>query len=748
MERGSVQGTGRQARRFSLAALLLGFLGHLLQRRGNAAIALACYREAVRFRPGDSGTLGEIGKIHFAARRFDEAADAFRDALQGEPRNAELHNRLGLALEMSWKLDEAERCYRNALQCRPHYAAALNNLGNIHRYASRLDDAEACYRAALTADPGYVEAHSNLGIVLTELKRYKEAEACCREALRLRPGFAGAMNNLAGVFKSMGRLDEAERTYREALSLDPGLLEAQVNLAVVRNDATRLAAALPYFENEFRRNPDSAFTNNRLGLALQAQGRVDEAQAYFERALELEPDNLDARANLGNNFVFQADIEKALPCYRKVIDTQPSISTHHSYAMYIHNVPDIPPSEIFEVHREWARNHADVLTPLEPNHGNSPDPAKKLKVGYVSADFCRHSVAYFIEPVIARHNVSSFEVYCYANVAEPDAVTERFKAIPGVIWRDTRLKTHDELADLIREDGIDILIDLIGHTSGSRLPVFARKPAPVQVTYLGYPDTTGLKAIDYRITDARADPPGMTERYHSEELVRMPHTFLVYLPPKDAPEVAPAPVEHKGHITFGSFNNLAKINGHVIRLWTRVMHAVPGSRLVLKSFVFSSEKARMRFMEMFAKEGIAGDRIDLLMFLPDVSSHLEIYREIDIGLDPFPYNGTTTTCEAMWMGVPVVTLAGTAHVSRVGVSLLDSVGLDGLVARDEDEYVRMAAELARDHVRLRGLRSSLRQRMLASPLADAEGFTRDLEASYREMWKRWCSARKSTKVER
>lgn len=734
MRSGVVSARGR------IFAVLYRVLGRLFQRRENTAIALICLKEAVRLNPGDTESLSLIGRIHFANNKLEAAAEAFKEALRSAPNSAEIHNILGVTLEKMWMLEEAEEHYLAALNLKPAYASAQNNLGNIRRYSRRFDEAEACYRAALVADPDYVEAHSNLGIVLNELERFEEAEAACRTALRLRPGFAGAVNNLAVVLRNQGRLEEAEHAYREALSLDPNLLEAQVNLGVLRNDAVRLASAVTYLEQELKRNPRSTFANMFLGLALQTLGRYDEAHPYLETALELEPTNLDARTNLGNNLIFQADVESALTCYREVLAIRPHSGAYLSYLLYVHNAPGMSPAEIFEKHLDWAKHHADPLRDATVPHKNSPDLQRKLKIGYVSSDFCRHSVSYFIEPVIRRHDRSSFDVYCYSNVVEPDTVTERLKTIPDIHWREIRIKTHEEVAELIRDDGIDILVDLIGHTNGCRLQVFARKPAPVQVTYLGYPDTTGLSTIDYRITDAYADPIGLTDQYHTEKLVRMPRSFLTYLPLANAPDVAPPPFEKKGYITFGSFNNLPKMNRKVLELWAKILHAVPDSRLILKSITFKSARAKVRFVEILAELGIPEERVDLVAFIPDVASHLDLYREVDIGLDPFPYNGTTTTCEAMWMGVPVITLAGVTHVARVGVSLLTNVRLESLIARDEDEYLNLAKALAGDRARVRQLRYAMRDMIRSSPLADADGFTRELEAAYRSMWTRWCAA--------
>lgn len=358
-------------------------------------------------------------------------------------------------------------------------------------------------------------------------------------------------------------------------------------------------------------------------------------------------------------------------------------------------------------------------------------------MGYVSPDFHAHSVAYFIEPVLARHDPAAVETYCYAEVAQPDAFTEHMKTL-AAHWRGTFGRSDDEVADMIRNDAIDILIDLAGHTAHNRLAVFARRPAPVQVTYLGYPNTAGLPQMDYRLTDAAADPPGQ-EVYYTESLVRLPQGFLCYAPPHESPAVGPLPAATGGCITFGSFNALPKMNNEVIALWARVLQSVPGARLILKNKSLQDAKTCERYRQHFHPP----ERIELLGWLDDPADHLSIYHRVDIALDTFPYNGTTTTCEALWMGVPVITLAGERHAGRVGLSLLTQLGLTELIAKTPDEYVRLAVALAGNRERLAALRAGLRERMRRSPLCDAQSFTRDLEAAYREMWHKWCEGRKA-----
>jgi predicted O-linked N-acetylglucosamine transferase (SPINDLY family) len=369
-------------------------------------------------------------------------------------------------------------------------------------------------------------------------------------------------------------------------------------------------------------------------------------------------------------------------------------------------------------------------------HSNDRSRERRLRIGYVSSDFRQHSVGYFIEPVLAHHNHDRFEIFCYSNDIKEDEVTGRLQSYADH-WRRLIGLSDEQAANQIRADRIDILIDLSGHTRGNRLLVFARKPVPVQVTWLGYPTTTGLSTMDYRLTDGFADPVGMTEHFHSEQLVRLPECFSCYQPP-EAPEVSGLPAREKDYVTFGSFNNLAKINREVMAVWARILQAVPGSHLTLKNTGLGAGTVQQRVRETFMGLGVAPERLALLGNDPSSRAHLERYWNIDIGLDPFPYNGATTTCDALWMGVPLVALAGKTHAGRVGVSQLSNLELTELIGNTTEEYVAIATRLARDLERLSQLRAGLRARLAASPLTEAPRFTKNLEQAYLAMWKDWC----------
>jgi predicted O-linked N-acetylglucosamine transferase (SPINDLY family) len=477
-----------------------------------------------------------------------------------------------------------------------------------------------------------------------------------------------------------------------------------------------------------------------LGVLLERKERFEEALAAYRQAIFYKPDLANAHYNMGNLLMELWRVEEALGAYRAALAVKPDFAAAHSNLVYdLHYVPDIKPEVIAEEHRRWNRQHAAPLAKFIRRHENERDPARRLRVGYVSPDFCEHAVAPMVLPLVASHDRSGFEIFCYGQVERPDAMTERFRQAADH-WRDTTGWSDEQMAEEIRQDRIDILVDLAGHTGGNRLLVLARKPAPVQVARQGYPDTTGLATIDYRITDAYADPPGASERLHTEKLIRLAPTNWIYQPPEEAVALEVTPLA-EGPVTFGCFNNLAKVTEPMLRRWAQILAAVPGSRLLLKARALAAASVQARVRAILAAEGIAPERVELGGWRMTAREHLALYQRVAIALDPFPYQGTTTTCEALWMGVPVVSLAGRTHVARVGVSLLSNVGLPELIAQSEAEYVRIAVALAQDRRRLEELRAGLRQRMRASPLLDWPRFARQMEGAYREMWRTWCAGK-------
>ncbi len=569
-------------------------------------------------------------------------------------------------------------------------------LGSVLQAQGNLPAAIEAYQRALQLDPLRAKTHNNLGCLLEAAGQAQGAMQCYLEAVRLDSRLADATYNLGNLQKQAGDFEHAAANMRNAIVLEPRRAEWLCNLGGLQHDRLQLDEAIGSFRAAIQADPRHAPAHAQLASVLLMTGMHDEAIAALERAHALGPD--------------------------PAIESWLLLARHYGAAQ--------DAADLFARHRAWAQRHADGVLRASVHPARRRTSPRRLNVGYVSPDFMRHPVAGFIEPVIGAHDRDRFEVFCYSSASSDDAVTRRLRSLADH-WRDIAGLPDDHVADRIRADGIDILVDLAGHTGGSRLLVLAHKPAPVQATWIGYPDTSGMAAMDYRITDAIADPPGSTEHLHTEKLVRLPGGFLCYNAPADAPHPAPRAT---GPITFGSFNGLAKLTPQMVELWAKLLGAVPGSRLLVKTYGLAAESARRALREAFSRHGIAGDRLELRPPDGGFAEHLAAYLELDIVLDVFPYNGTTMTCEALWMGVPVVTLAGATHVSRVGASLLERVGLRDLVAATPAEYLDIALRLARDEPRRRELRGSLRERMRRSPLTDARRFTRDLESAYHRLW--------------
>ncbi|HYM09661.1 MAG TPA: tetratricopeptide repeat protein, partial [Bryobacterales bacterium] len=645
----------------------------------------------------------------------------------------------GRRLHLAGKIRQAEKIYRRLLTRDPGDAEALHALGVIAFQNGQLEPAAELIGRALAAKPSEPVYHHNLGQLREAQGRPAEAVACFERALQMRPDSLDSLRALSRLLFSQGREAAAVPWLRRYAQIEPDNPEALVNLAGALLKAGETEEAAEACERALRLNPALAEAHHNLGLARIKQHRFVSAEACFRAALRLQPDHVKSQEGLAGSLLDQGLPEASAAAFREALRLSPGSAAAHSNLLFcLNHAAGEEPADLFAEHQRWAQQHAAPLAGLARSHANGPDPERPLRIGYVSPDFRLHPAAFFFGPILGSHDREQFTSYLYSSVLRPDALTERLRSLAGV-WRDVSRESDQGLADLVRQDGIDILVDLAGHTGDNRLLAFARKPAPVQVTYLGYPNTTGLAAIAYRITDAWADPPGQTEQWHTEELVRLPSGFLCYESPADAPPVAPPPLSAGGGFTFGSFNRLAKIGPEVVAAWSSILRRVPGSRLVLKTKACGEEATRRRVLAMFAGHGIAASRVELWGSMARVTQHLDAYGQIDLALDTFPYNGTTTTCEALWMGVPVVALAGRTHASRVSFSLLSRLGLGEFVAGSIEGYIELAARLSQDGERLRELRAGLRDRMARSPLSDARTLTRELEDAYRAMWRRWCS---------
>jgi protein O-GlcNAc transferase len=615
-----------------------------------------------------------------------------------------------------------------------------------HHQAGRLEQAEKAYRDLLRDQPAHPQGNNNLAILLRRQHRLDEAVTCYGRAIRANPADPLILNNLISVLVDLGRDDDALAVVRRVVTLSPDMAEGWFNLGNVLHKPGKAAAAKVAFHRAIRIRPTMAEAYCNLGDVHKTVTELTQATACYRAALHLQPDLPQPYVNLGEVLKEQGRVTEAIEMFQAGLERHPDLALLRSNLLLaLHYSPHVPPEVIWRAHRHWDATHARPLLPTTLSFNNNRNPERRLRIGYVSPDFCAHPVACFLLPLLQAHDRSVVEIFCYSNARRRDVVAERFQSL-AEHWRMLVGMGDAEAAARIKEDGIDILVDLAGHTAGGRQLVFARKPAPVQVTWLGYPDTSGMMAMDYRLTDDIADPPGTTDGWHSEKLVRLPRGFLAYQPMVAADALADPPVLQKGFVTFGSFNNSAKVTPEMVRLWARLLHRVPTSRLVIKSRALADADTRSHYASLFAGHGITPDRIVLQSFIDNMEDHLRAYDQVDIALDCYPYNGTTTSCEALWMGVPIITLPGRHHVSRVTASLLSRCGLSDLIATDAADYIERAAGLAADLPRLTGLRQTLRQRMLSSPLTDHAGFARQIEETYRTMWRDWTADRHAQKL--
>ena len=614
-----------------------------------------------------------------------------------------------------------------------------------HHRVGRLGDAEQAYRRALRVDPANAEAHHLLGIVCRSQGRAEEAVGHLREAARLSGDAGDAANDLGVVLAARGDLSGAVAVFERSLDRRPDDPRARNNLrqaavewgkrGVAQARGGDAAEAVASFREGLRLRPDSPDLHCNLGVVLEWQGDLDGAEACQRRALGLDPAFADALGNLGNVLAKLGRINEAVAALREAIARRPDYAEAWDNLLYLLNFsPDHDGPAILAEHEVWAGAIARGTPPPRASHGNDRTPGRRLRVGYVSPDFGGHCQAFFTLPLLSAHDRGRFEIIAYADVARPDPLADRLRSRVD-LWRDVHGLADDDLARRVTDDRVDVLVDLTLHMARNRLRVFARCPAPVQVSWLGYPGTTGLAAVAYRLSDPHLDPPGRHDGHYSEETLRLPDAFWCYDPLADGPDVGPLPALADGRLTFGSLNNFMKVNDDVLRLWARVLSAVDNSRMLLLA---PEGSARSRVVEAFAAGGVSSDRLEFVDRRPR-PEYLAAYRQIDLALDTFPANGHTTSLDGFWMGVPVVTLAGRTAIGRGGVSQLTNLGLDSLIAETPDAFVATAARVAADLPALAALRASLRGRLGRSPLMDAPRFARNVEAAYRGLWTRWCA---------
>lgn len=703
-------------------------------RAGNLQQAESLYLQILQIEPHHVGALHMLGVVYHQTGNNELAIKYIQEALHFRPDHAEAYNNLANALVKLGKLEEAIESYKHAIRLKPEFPGALNNLGNALNYRGRLEEAIDNFKQALRLKPDYADAYCNLASALKEQGKLDEAIANYQSAIGLKPDHAGYFNNLGNALQERGRFEEAIANIERSLSLKPDRIEAYFSLGNVLKAQGKYEEAIRNYQHVLRLKPAHEGAYNNMGMALKDQGQCEEAVQSFQKALQLKPELVEAFGNLGNALKDLGRLEEAIRTYRKALSLKPEyVTAHDNLVLALHYHPDSNSSTHFQETQRWNERFAEPLAKYRQPLFNTPNPERRLRIGYVSPDFRMHPVSQSTVPLLSNHDREQLEIHCYADVTRPDAVTERLQACSDV-WRSTVGLGDEQMAEIIRHDRIDILVDLVLHTANNRLLVFARKPAPVQVTWGGYPGTTGLSAIDYRLTDPYLDPSGEDDSHYSEYSVRLPDSFWCYDPLTDEPQVNELPALSNGFVTFGCLNNFCKVNDGVLDLWAQILQAVPRSRLLMLA---PQGRERALVSEKFEQRGLTGPRVEFV----DRQSRLQYfqtYHRIDLCLDPLPYNGHTTSLDSFWMGVPVISLIGKTVVGRAGWSQLCNLGLKELAAQTSEEYVALVMRLSTDFHKLQCLRTSLRGRMRASPLMDGKRFARHVELAFRQMWKQWC----------
>ncbi len=756
-------------------ARVIAHLGIAQRRTGRASEAVATLRRAVELERAPSHLIN-LARAQREAGQLGEAIQSFQQALALEQAAPEAWSMLSNALREAGRLPEALDAAREASTRDPLLGQAhLNEGAALHRLG-RWGEAVASYWVATTLGSSRSAAAANLGVALgdarcqgagapaevalvrrllaapedatamrqlaalqRERERLATAAGCLERAAQLLPS-AAAYHELGALFWELRRRDLAQARLLSAFDCADGDVYAYRRFGAWLTLHSRFSVAGPRWQAILERCPEDVATLVNLGMALQLQGLPSEAERLDRRALALEPKRVEALVNCGSALCDQGRFGEAIAVYRRGLELDPTRAALASNLLFsLHFDPSLSPDAILAEHLAFGQRFGARRSKPARAFVRDRDPERPLRIGYVSPDLRWHPVAYLLEPVLAAHDRRAVEVYCYSDAAHPDAVTARLAGLSSQFitcagWPDAKL------AERILSDQIDILVDLAGHTGKNRLLVFAEKPSPIQVSWLGYFDTTGLSAIDYRIADEHSVPEG-AERFFVERVVRLPRSANCFLHP-ESPEPAPAPCLRRGHVTFGCFNNPAKVTREVVATFARILSQVPASRLIFKYGAFDDPVLRAQYLRWFGEEGIELERIDLWGH-SSLPHFMLCFSQIDIALDPFPYSGETTALHTLWMGVPLVALEGVTLVQRLASRVLRVAGLDEWVARSTDDYVAIALSLASDRVRLAELRTRLRDRLKASPLLDHVGVTRELEAAFRQMWRAWCASSES-----
>ena len=722
--------------------LALFRLGLVELQEGRHEAAATLIRRAAAHVPGDVRYQLGLAQALQSLERWSEAAAALTRVLELEPDSFDAQLDLGVTLQRGGDAAASAAAYRAALARRPDDPRALGNLGAVLSEMGELDEAARLLESAARLEPDAASHAINLGIIRCERRDFAAADSILRAVLAREPDNADAAFNLGNALRGLGRTHEAIEQYRRAAARRPGHAEALNNLGNAYKETGDFPAAKAAFDAALAARPSYTAAINNAGCLLRTLGRLDEAEDLLRRGLALDPRHPALHDNLANVLKDAGALDEAIAHYRQALDLDPGNAATHGNLAYALSFQCASPEPILEECLRWGARFAAPLerSQAEPERDLSPD--RRLKIGYVSGDFREHCQSLFTLPLLAHHDRREVEVFCYSSVERRDAWTRRLESCADA-WRDARALDDAALAELVREDRIDILVDLNMHMANGRPLLFARKPAPVQIAWLAYPGTTGIGAIDYRLSDPRLDPDTF-DRHYSERTLRLADTFWCYDPWGGHPpsgqtqrrnlDVNELPALKKGHVTLGCFNNPCKLTDRTLDLWAGVLHAIPGAHLKLMA---PPGRHRERLAARIAAYGVAPARLSFVEFRPR-EQYLRCYHDVDLGLDTLPYNGHTTSLDAFWMGVPIVTRIGDTCVGRAGLSQLFHLELPDLVADSDAAFVDIVAALAADLDRLRTLRASLRETMQRSPLMDAARFAHCIEHAYRSAWRAHC----------
>ena len=666
-----------------------------LHQSGDFASAEGFYRKVLQLDPSNYNALHLYGLLASQTGRSEIAVDYIKSAIEKKSDVAFFHANLVLPLKALRRFDEAVAAGLEAIRLNPSFAAAHNNLGIVYHMQERYDDALKSYNTALLHQPDHAQSYCNIGELFQLKAQYADAEAAFLKAISLDPNLAIAHNNLGATLLFLGRTVDAAACFENAVTINPNFAEAHSSLAG----------------------------------CLKVLSLVERAEESSRRAIALNPTYAPAYGNLGGVLSLRGRAEEAIDCHRKAVELDPSDSEARSNLLLTLHYSSLRSSaDIYEEAGRFSENLVEQKVIKAKGSKTSPD--RPIRVGYVSGDFRNHPVGFFFSGVIAEKNPGLISTYCYSNSANVDEVTDHIKSsVEG--WRPIYHLKDEEAQRVIESDEIDILVDLSGHTGFNRLPLFSRRPAPIQLSWLGYHGTTGLLNMDYLMADRFVAPEG-DQRYFSEKVWRFPVSYFCFTPPTYDISVDPAPAGRR--ITFGCFNNLAKVSDSTIAMWCRLLDRLPDSDLFMKTVGLGEPSLKQDVLSRFATFGIGAGRLILEGPMPSRSEGMAQYNRVDIALDPFPYGGATTTAEALWMGVPVITMHGERWSGRMSESILNAAGLPDLVAEDEADYIERAVALASDRSALAALKSNLRKQVLASTLCDTRAFARSLEKAYMDIF--------------